>query len=129
MPFSVIDDELAGRLYAGLQTAIPQLHMEAEAEAPAARAFLKHLADYVLGLRPFPDKFNHAIVDIGADAGSFAQFMLRFLDDVAEILHPAFTAMASPHRRAGMDQRLSVALRHFAKAARPCGGVRQFLVG
>jgi hypothetical protein len=115
-------------LYAGLQSAIPHLRRESQAQSRAARAFLKHLGTYVLGFTPLTRELDEAIATV-ASSGSFAQYMLHFLDDATDVLEVAFAATVAAAQRPESDRRLTAALRAFAQAVRPREDIRAFLVG
>ncbi len=119
--------DAADVVYAGLVAAIPQLGMEPNGEAATARAYLKHLGRYVAGLTESPRYASEAADRLGDDSRAFVQFVLRFTDDVAEIVRPFFLAIASARHRSGVESRVQRALADFADRVRP--GEGQFLVG
>ncbi len=128
-PFAPFDEAVTEVLYGGLQSAIPHLRNESETDRGAAQTFLKHLSAYVLGFTPFSDELAEAIDALDFGAGSFAQYMLYFMDEASDILEAAFAAIVSPRQRCELDQRLILALRRFASAVQPRGDLRRFLVG
>jgi hypothetical protein len=128
MPFGSFGDEAIDVLYSGLMTSIPQLATEAERDGPAARAYLRHLSQYVFDLETFPDRLKRATEAVDDGTKAFAYFMLRFVDDVEEIVRPAFQATASLRHRDRVEQRLKFALSVFSKRVRPVSR-QQFLVG
>jgi hypothetical protein len=127
-PFEAFDTGVSEMLYAGLQSAIPHLRRESQAQSRAARAFLKHLGTYVLGFTPLTRELDEAIATV-ASSGSFAQYMLHFLDDATDVLEVAFAATVAAAQRPESDRRLTAALRAFAQAVRPREDIRAFLVG
>ncbi|MBV8372687.1 MAG: hypothetical protein JOY69_05460 [Candidatus Eremiobacteraeota bacterium] len=122
------NDEVVDEIYTGLLTLVPQLGLEAEHDGLSARAYLRHLGHYVLGIRPSPERLTHAAEAVGNDSKAFAQFMLRFLDDVAAVLRPVFIALAHRRRRDDVLSRFNDALADFQSRARPRAH-KQFLVG
>ena len=126
--FSSFERADADVIYAGLVTAIPQLGMEPSGEAAGARVYLKQLGRYVSGHTDSPKHVTEAAERLGDDSRVFVQFVVRFVEDVAEIVRPAFLAIASPQHRFVVESRLRESLQSFAERARP-GSERQFLVG
>ncbi len=128
-PFPPFDEAVAKLLYEGLQDAIPHLRTESETERSVARAFLKHLTAFVLGITPFSDELTEAVEALDAEAGWFGQYLVYFQDDASHILETVFAAIVSLRQRSELDQRLTVALRKLVSAVRPRADLRRFLVG
>jgi hypothetical protein len=127
-PLGSFDEDAAGAVYSGLARAIPQLGMEPNGDGAAARVYLKHLGQYVAGMVESPKRLRQAADVLGDDSRAFVQFVLRFTDDVADIVRPAFLAIVNGRHRFDVDTRLQEALTDFAARVRPAGE-RQFLVG
>lgn len=122
------DDDLVDVLYDGLIAAIPQLHVRSEREAKACRWFLKGLMAATLRPARSPIGIDDAISSLDADAGSFAQFLVHFLDDASELFHAFFAALVPTSERARAEYRSNVALRRLS-AIVPRDDLRGFLVG
>jgi len=122
-------DDTASAIYAALVAAIPQLGIDPYDSKDAATNYLKHLGRYVLATGEPSPALDEAQDACATDARSFAQFLLRFQSDAADIICAASIAL-SPNRddHRNVEVRLQMALETFAQRVRPVA-MRQFLVG
>lgn len=128
-PFAFSEKAVADLLYRALESAIPQLRPRCDAEAKAARTFLKHLSRYVSGTTLCSTQLGMAIDALKSSGGSFGSYLLYFFDESADLLELAFAATVSLRQRAEVEPRLSIALRALADAIRPRDDLGRFLVG
>ena len=119
-------DDLAGVLYAALLQLIPQLGLDGDGSAGAARGLLRALCAYALDARA-GDVLEAATAAVCERAGSFAFFASKFAEDFEDIVLLPLAAIAPKAARADVERRLRGALAHLWSVVRP--GARQVLVG
>jgi len=121
-------DDTASAMYAALVAAIPQLGIDPYDRKDAATNYLKHLGRYVLATGEPSPALDEAQDACATDARSFAQFLLRFQSDAADIICAASIALSPNRDDRNVEVRLQMALETFAQRVRPVA-MRQFLVG
>jgi hypothetical protein len=123
------ESELIDLIHSGLVTAVPMLCAESHAEGEASRIFLCGLIASALRHARECDRLESAIAAVEANAPSFAQYFVHFLDETRAVIHTILQAIVEPNERAKAEYHLDAALRVVSERIRPRDNFRQFLVG